>query len=95
MQRSATRELSWPYPNNADIRGHALLTRSDDTVFAGDLASPCRYLHQTEMNMFFPDLLNMTQAPAWMPDNVWCGCCQASSHANRNFRPPEKHPVPT
>jgi hypothetical protein len=22
--------------------------------------------------MFFPDLLNMTQAPPWMPDNVWC-----------------------
>ena len=35
----------------------------------------CRYLHQTEMNMFFPDMLNMTQAPAWMPDSVWCGFC--------------------
>lgn len=29
------------------------------------------YLHQTEMNMFFPDMLNMTLAPPWIPDNVW------------------------
>ena len=29
------------------------------------------YLHQTEMHMHFPDLLNMTKAPSWIPDSVW------------------------
>ena len=29
------------------------------------------YLHQTEMHMHFPDLLNMTKAPSWIPDKVW------------------------
>ena len=29
------------------------------------------YLHQTEMHMFFPQLLDLIEDPPWMPENVW------------------------